>query len=525
MAQRADDPSCLAFIRDRLEACHSHEDCHSSVSPLLPSRVVDISLTNNDIHLHETEGETGRYAALSYCWGERSFLLTAIVSNMESLKSHIPWQKLPKTIQDAIEVARMLGLRYIWIDSLCIVQNSTADWETEAAKMGQYYQHAYLTLAASSSPSASAGLFSVRTRVAPAKQVQFQGSDGAVYPLVVQSRNVQLWTKAIDDLGPLSDRGWTFQEHALSPRIIHFTEGEIFWECRTEMLSEDGHPIRNDCHSMVHEFREQSRKDPQSYWHFLVRAYSSRRLTYPKDRLPAIAGMADHFHRQTGHCYVGGLWKDSLPIDLVWSSWGWEEPGDPPPILPGPSWSWASIEGGVALIAETFSHEVQVDVHAYVHNVRCNVPGNNPFGEVTQGSLDIRGRTLEMDLQHDGEHDNFGFPRFSLSCDDITELNFFPDTSLAPFNITEAGGATSTSLRRSSSPPVPFHTNVLCLWIVTSHEEPPSDLQLSFGKESSHLHGIILAKSDLDNYGRIGTVGTKDTGALSKASERRLMIV
>ena len=527
MAERADDPSCLAFMRDRLEGCRSHEDCRRSAGTLLPSRLVKVGIQNEEIRLHETEDERGEYAALSYCWGDSSVLLMTLLSNLNSLKCHIPFQKLPRSIQDAISITRMLGLHYIWIDCLCIIQDSTSDWEAEAAKMGQYYQHAFLTLAASSSPSASAGLFAMRPKVAPPKQVLFRGSDGATYPLVAQSRNIQLWTEAIDDLGPLSSRGWTFQEHALSRRIIHFTEGEIFWECRTEMISEDGHPIRNSCHSMVQEFQKGSRKDPQSYWRFLVRAYSGRQLSYAKDKLPAIAGMADHFHRQTGNHYLAGLWKESLPIDLVWSSWGWEKPGEPPTILPGPSWSWASIGGGVALIAETIAHDASIDIHAYVHDVHCNIPGNNPFGEVKQGTLNITGPTVEMELQFDGECDEFEFPQFRIRCGHVTDINFFPDSSLAQFDITDSAGAIQRSIRRTAAAPVPFHVHVCCLWIMTSHEESPSDLQLDLGKESCYVHGIILARSDplLNTYSRVGTVSTTDTGALNLAPEGKITIV
>ena len=528
MAESADDPQCLAFLKARLHCCDSlHKDCKILQSTKLPSRLVDVGPDDEHIRLRETKGRRGEYAALSYCWGLNSIQLKATGPTLDKLKIHIPQEQLPKTIQDAIKLTRMLGLKCIWIDCLCILQDSDSDWETEAAKMGQYYQFANLTVAASAAVSASSGLFGRRPKVSQPKKIQFRDSDGSLYPLIAQSRNIQLWTDTIDSLGPLSERGWTFQEHALSGRIIHFTEGELIWECPSEMISEDGHPIRNNCHSMIEEFQEERLKSPENYWRFLVRAYSGRRLSYSKDRLPAIAGMADHYYQLTSKQYLAGLWRENLPIDLVWSSWGWEEVDKPPRILPGPSWSWASIDGGVAFIAEPIGHDFPIEVHAGVHNVHCSVPGNNPFGQVERGTLDITGPVLEMNVHYDGEKNEDGFPQFQLDCDGLTELKFFPDTSLTGYNTSDRYSGAKFRVRRSSTPPEPFQAGVLCLWVLTLDETPPSELQLSFGVKPFHIHGIILANTGLvpDEYCRIGMVSTLDSRALDLATERRLTII
>ena len=528
MAESADDPECLAFLRIRLHRCHfSHKDCKVLQGTKLPSRLVDVGHEDEHIRLVETKGGKGEYAALSYCWGENSVQLKATGSMLDKMKNHIPPEQLPRTIQDTIKLTRMLGLKYIWVDCLCILQDSDSDWETEAAKMGQYYQYANLTIAASAAVSASCGLFGSRPKVSQPKQIQFRDSDGSLYPLVAQRRNIRLWTDTIDDLGPLSERGWTFQEHALSGRIIHFTEGEMIWECPSEMISEDGHPIRNNCHSMIKEFQIQRLESPESYWRFLVRAYSGRRLTYSKDKLPAIAGMADHYYKITNQQYLAGLWRKDLPVDLVWSSWGWEEADKPPKILPGPSWSWASINGGVAFIAESIGHDFPMEVHARVHNVHCSVPGSNPFGQVERGTLDITGPVLEMNLNYDGEKDEYGFPRFHLDFDGLTEFKFFPDTSLTGHDITDRYSGTNLTVHRSSTPPVPFQAGILCLWVLTMDETPPSELQFSFGVKPFHIHGIIVANTGLatDEYCRIGMVSTLDARATELATERRLTII
>lgn len=494
----------------------------------MPSRLVDVGPDDEHIRLCETKGGRGEYAALSYCWGENSIQLKATGPTLDKLKSHIPPERLPKTIQDAIKLTRMLGLSYIWIDCLCILQDSDPDWESEAAKMGQYYQWANLTIAASAAVSASSGLFGSRSKVSKPKEIQFRDSHGSLHLLVAQSRNIQLWTDTIDCLGPLSERGWTLQEHALSGRIIHFTEGEMIWECPWEMTSEDGHPIRNNCNSMINEFQEKRLKAPENYWRFLVRAYSSRRLSYSKDKLPAIAGMADQYFELTSQEYLAGLWRENLPVDLVWSSWGWEEADKPPRVLIGPSWSWASIDGGVVFIAESIGYEFPMEVHAKIHNVHCSIPGNNPFGQVEQGILDISGPVLEMNVRYDGHKNEEGFPQFHLDCGGLTELKLFPDTSLEVSHIGDGYIPAKPRVWRSYAPPgpFPFQASVLCLWVLTLDETPPSDLQLSFEVKPFHIHGIILTNIGLlpDEYHRIGMVSTLDSRALELATERRLTI-
>lgn len=528
MAESADDPQCLAFLKARLHCCvSSHNDCKVVRGTKLPSRLVDVGADDEHIRLVETKGGRGEYVALSYCWGENSIQLKATGPTLDKIKNNIPQKQLPKTIQDAIKLTRRLGLEYIWIDCLCILQDSDPDWETEAAKMGHYYQYANLTIAASAAVSASGGLFNRRPKVSQPKQIQFRDFDGSLYPLVAQRRNIQLWTNTIDDLGPLSQRGWTFQEHALSGRIIHFAEGEMIWECPTEMISEDGHPIKNNCHSMIKEFRMERQKSPENYWRFLVRAYSDRRLSYSKDKLPAIAGMAERYHEMANQQYLAGLWRENLPVDLLWSSWGWEEADKPPKILPGPSWSWASIDGGVTFIAEPIGYDFPIEVHARVDNVHCSVPGNNPFGQVERGALDITGPVLQMNVQYDGEKDEYGFPQFQLDYEGLQDLKFFPDTSLTGYNMSEEHTVAKVTVRRSSAPPEPFQASVLCLWVLTMDETPPSDLQLGLGVQPFHIYGIILGNTGPvpDEYCRMGMVSTLDPRKVELSTQRSLTII
>lgn len=147
-----------AWIKDCQD---DHSACKSS-NPLgtLPSRVIDVGSPDGKTapRLCDTGGEPGDYIALSHCWGGRQPLITT-KENISSMRTCIPWGELPNTFQDAITVTRMLGLRYVWIDSLCIVQDDAQDWEREAAKMALIFEAAYLTIAATAASNGSVCIF------------------------------------------------------------------------------------------------------------------------------------------------------------------------------------------------------------------------------------------------------------------------------------------------------------------------------------------------------------------------------
>lgn len=189
----------------------------------MPTRIIDVLADTNDkLQLIETgRNMKGRYMAVSHCWGNipQSEQFRLLNENIETLSENIDYAALPQTFQDAVDLSRRLGTRYIWIDSICIIQNNAADWVAESARMGSVYRHSYFTLAVSSSPSSLVGLPKHREE-RPCVRI------GDLY-----------FATAIDDFAKdveaavLNTRGWVFQEHALSRRCIHFTSGQIYWEC------------------------------------------------------------------------------------------------------------------------------------------------------------------------------------------------------------------------------------------------------------------------------------------------------
>ena len=125
----------------------SHKLYESPQSPPLPTRVVDVGLQDDVVKLIEPEGATGRYFCLSHCWGLEQ-IITTTRANLQVHKREIPLNLLPQTFRDAVLLTRRLGIAYIWIDYLCIVQDDNNDWKVESGKMERIYRNAHLTIAA-----------------------------------------------------------------------------------------------------------------------------------------------------------------------------------------------------------------------------------------------------------------------------------------------------------------------------------------------------------------------------------------
>ncbi|EXF75432.1 hypothetical protein CFIO01_13653, partial [Colletotrichum fioriniae PJ7] len=186
------------------------------------------------VYLKETKGIEGRYAALSYCWGSgRPGLITTKDNYREHQDFGILISNLPETIRDAFHAARMLGLDYLWVDRLCIVQDSVEDWAHEAAFMCAVYSGATLTLSADGSNSATQGLFQSDQTLSALEYRTYHdpGGDDLVY--IKRPSHASLSGRASDMTQPIDQRGWTMQERLMSPRVLHFTQEEMVWECNT----------------------------------------------------------------------------------------------------------------------------------------------------------------------------------------------------------------------------------------------------------------------------------------------------
>lgn len=235
----------LNWVFSSLNTCkQQHVSCRHSSRPLLPKRVVMLSSNaygEINARLFEPINQRNPYIALSHCWGKRQTCITTRKS-ITSRKAGIPWTKIPRTFQDVIQIALQLGFCYIWIDSLCIIQDDAEDWEDQSAVMSEIYQNAVLTLAATSSEGDHEGCCEKNAqRIAPL-EIMLPEDIGACR-IAVRKPLHHFDTQNAEGLlthFPLLTRGWAFQERLLSPRVLHICKSELVWECREASACECG---------------------------------------------------------------------------------------------------------------------------------------------------------------------------------------------------------------------------------------------------------------------------------------------
>ena len=313
---------------------------------------------------------------LSHCWGTLK-CLTLTTLNYKDLETGFKLIELPKTFREAIEITRNLGIRYLWIDPLCILQDSHKDWRHEAATMMKVYENSYCNISALGATNSEQGCF-------------FKRHPGTVSRITVETDWMNEFNQSYDiypenfwrqhvDLRTLNQRAWVFQERLLAPRILHYARGQLFWECLELDACEtypDGLPCRDtvghnnlddggavsrrwkgvdlDAEALRRRFAlEPSKRSMMyKYWRQLVHLYSWCHLTRVEDRLVAISGLAKRVQSCLDDEYLAGLWKGSLPSELLWCadlSHGYPNRSS---SYRAPTWSWASIERGVCYVEE-----------------------------------------------------------------------------------------------------------------------------------------------------------------------------
>lgn len=205
--------------------CHHRIDVAAKSSPL-PTRVLKIRGPQS-VRLHTTapgQSTHGLYACLSYCWGNSKFIRTTS-SNVEKHQSEVPWRSLPKTFQEALELTARLGLYFLWIDSLCVIQDDPDDWRHESAKMASIYTNSYITLAAAKSSNPIAGLLGMNCYRKIAEIPNQQGPPSNFFAGI----DTELMASSL----PLLERAWVFQERVLSPRVVYLCAEREYWECKS----------------------------------------------------------------------------------------------------------------------------------------------------------------------------------------------------------------------------------------------------------------------------------------------------
>lgn len=426
------------YISGKIENCfQTHAECSRTGPGFLPARCLDLGgQPGETVRVITTSKIPGRYACLSHCWGVNTQTCTLTSANFEQFATGVLITTLPTTYGDAISLCRRLGIRFLWIDSLCIIQDSREDWQRECPKMTEYYGQCYVCIAATSSAEPNDGL-KVDHRTSTVLNAEGSDIDGNLYKLLAFPtselfKNIPHFSRTNShDLGrhfPLMRRGWVFQERWLSPRIIHFGGKEFLFECSAGLVCECGHA--KDFFSVDVGDGERELSTVNMYegavlkkaqlskvsWTQLVVAYSSLNLTIAADRLPALSGLAREFadtRPEPPGEYLAGIWKKKLQHELVWfvgapllryrgqrhHAFLWKSPkfwtakNRRTKDYVAPTWSWASVFESVNYRSESSDQPLceLLDSHIELQRV-------DPFGSLSEGCfLKIKGPLIKTD--------------------------------------------------------------------------------------------------------------------------------
>ncbi|KAI0639274.1 heterokaryon incompatibility protein-domain-containing protein [Trametes polyzona] len=402
-----------AFVLTKacIEECmRTHEHCRAlttfSRSIALPTRLIDCTDPNHPRLVH-TDGARGAYLALSYVWGGEQPHRTT-TENLSTYLSGIDIELLPATIRDAIHVTHSLRYQLLWIDSLCIIQNSKEDKHREMARMRNIYRNAALTIIAASASSVQEGFLQDCEEVPPSLTLPFicPAVPGQPKSKVGTIHLVAMDSPYPPDPEPVDKRAWCLQERLVSPRSLIFSSQTLQFRCQTTTVKVGG---------AIHDTALNSARLPDVLlqpepprvvcgseawwgvwraWREAVLSYAGRKVSFASDKLVACAGLAEEFHRVLGSDYLAGLWRDSLLLDLLWIATYFafdvhDKTPRRPPSYRAPSWSWAALDQQIGCSARHFVSP-SIDFDALVELIDAGVlPADDtlPFGEVVGGSL------------------------------------------------------------------------------------------------------------------------------------------
>lgn len=303
-----------------------------------------------------------RYMTLSHRWGNSPSIILNSTTASTLLNSNIPSELLEssnaKLFRHAMYVTRCLGIRYLWVDSMCIMQDDDSEKAKEITLMGEIYYNSSLNISATDSTSGADGLIFNRDvlKTSPCQlSVQLLGVNETL-DLVAFHNKILVES----DEGELNRRGWVLQERILSPRVLHFTKHQVFWECNSLLASDirpEGEPIDptspSDMRGILSASSSLALPDDtmNALWYDVVRQYSATSLSFSGDRLLAVSALAERYSilsLQSPAEYVAGIWMAHLPLALVWR----RIPRTEAPSMSlqntnqeqiAPTWSWAAL--------------------------------------------------------------------------------------------------------------------------------------------------------------------------------------
>lgn len=471
-------------IRTWLRTCETRHGqlCRQHKNNFLPSRLLDLDprLGQGILKLVETKTfiKPATYVALSYCWGGEQ-PANLVRERLQKYHSAIDSNSLPRSVQDAVYVARALGSRYLWIDAYCILQDCAADKAAEIGRMGHIYRNARLTIIVSGSAKVTDGIPTQKLHDYPIWPIPLVLPDATagIYHL---RRAAHLWAQE-----PIDFRAWSFQERILSTRTISFRsqEAALEWKCDSVQETDAGacdsyEGIKKNW--LFDELLKNTRYNEPALnrlcfkWAELIENYSARQLTYASDRLPAVGGIAQEMECSQLGDYAAGLWQGLLPTNLLWNVTDDTRVKEPDGSSNVPSWSWASVVGQVSMPHALFPTD---RLHARLLSMDMTLADTSlPFGQLRRGGIQLEGYTRKIVIKHD--------------------------------KIWDCAGGTPIGRALLDSPTSIAQLDALCLLVVEEGYDEDASTPTSATSQNlpSHMEGLILVTTTIaSELKRIGT--------------------
>jgi hypothetical protein len=412
-------PVAMALVKHWIRKCEVDHGCGIEALPVsMPSFLLDVSNQYNVRVVNMSEMMPEQYITLSYCWGVEVQGVMLTKDTKDALTSGISPEQLDSTIRDSIRVVRELGFRYLWVDSLCIRQDDEALKSIELQKMGGIFHNATFTIIASAAGNVREGFLGRRATSAERAAATKRGRVPSVLKVRVGRQDetempVILWPGYSDypRKDPWYGRAWTLQETLFSRRRLTFRNSQTTWECHcveAAAYDSDGGALAPDrpIAPLFHDFNALVRTQPHGrpshpellrYWYRIMEEYLQRRLTYARDRLPAISGVAQELAAALEDEYICGLWKSDMATGLLWTSR--DRCGYFADEKSWPSWSWSSTSGSAygwslktGRLLEAWQND---DFEILAHDVDLTVP-TSKFGNVNWARLYLLGLLAPM---------------------------------------------------------------------------------------------------------------------------------
>ncbi|KAI1129539.1 heterokaryon incompatibility protein-domain-containing protein [Nemania abortiva] len=491
--------SQLSFnkLKGWLGECHSkHTACRSFQVEYMPRRLLEMTASAEAPRTRLcTDPPIAPYAALSYCWG-RDQLSKTTRERLEQYRRDIPFRELPKTIRDAAKVTLAIGLKYLWVDALCIIQDDDEDKREQISKMCSVYRGAFFTIAASIATTADDGFLHPRIQYRPTKLAA--RTDDNVFTEVLLSPVY----RRLDVVGsPLYLRGWTFQETQLSTRIAAYGEREMTLCCLEDAHIDGGtgrHVVGPTYRGVLDpgNLTFRSSGHPHS-WARIIETYSGRSLSVESDKLPAIAALAEEYSLTKAVTdYFAGIWREGF---LLYCLWYVPLPPmqRPPSTYVAPSWSWASMVEPISYRWTDIISLTDIEISCVLLDMGTTLASSHRFGIVTGGFMSIRARTRELALFGFDPDRTFGHPSLQAAA-----LTAFHSTD-APNEDVRIECYMDIPTDWAAKTHVPLVGVEIC---TVGNGKDLVDVEICTDRYETETKafGLVLEQIDADSYRRVG---------------------